>query len=233
MISKNPLSSLNQRDWRKLCLVAGKFAALEYINLEIVAPAVFEIKYRDRKEEQIALNCPTVPQVFLRIGNSDIEIKIMIIENLVDRFTFVLEFVNSVTLGEPLNGYTVKIKFPRLTFNVILVAASEENFSEENLLTTLHYNERKDLCLGAIKHVTDLYQYIDKRVDKSRVFTVGYLEREEVHVAMLCPTATTLYLRIGNSNNELRIMIVETVADRYEYREENIKSVALVGKTEF
>jgi hypothetical protein len=103
-------------------------------------------------------------------------------------------------------------------------------FGETNV-AKLNLEERRNLCvIAAQKHVS--LHFLDNDVAPAQPYEFEHDGRTEIDVAIPCPTSPTAYLRRGNSEIELQIVLLASAIDDYEFEIEERKPV-LVTRGEF
>ena len=93
---------------------------------------------------------------------------------------------------------------------------------------------RREVCFAAQNILSIPLHFLHYDVPEPQTYKFEYEAGavKDLHMAIPCPTSPKLYLRAGNSKNEMELVVICSPIDLYEYQVEEIKPVSVSrGKT--
>ena len=111
-----------------------------------------------------------------------------------------------------------------LIYHVFQESMKEE--LKETYLAKLDIENRKHLCNAAQKYTPRLY-FRDHYVAEAQLYEFEYTSGEtETSVAIPCPTLPQLYVSRGNSDKEVKLVLLQSFIDDYEFEVENVNPIS-------
>ena len=107
----------------------------------------------------------------------------------------------------------------------------EEEYSDDDHLSNLKLEDRRNLCVAASKFSDIRFDFLDNNVSEAQPFHFKYTSNsEETNLAIHCPTFPKLYLRGGGTETELQLVILRDPLDDYKFETERNEALSVVHR---
>mgnify|MGYP000890678901 CR=1 FL=1 len=94
-------------------------------------------------------------------------------------------------------------------------------------MVSLNLEDRRNLCIAAREHTS--FYFLDYNVPPAQPYEFIYAGIKETNVAISCPTSPQLYLRRGDTETELKIMLHPSIIiDEYELKVNMVKPTSII-----